>query len=110
MEIDLHHQGKRIPLLEPYPPGVYFVLLSRARKRSWTEVWPATLRDPLPIVQVPLLRADPDVPQNLQEAFTRVYDEGGLDLAVEYDQSPDVALSSEELAWVDERLREAGVR
>jgi hypothetical protein len=110
LEIDLHHQGRRVPLLQPYPAGAYFVLLNRAtKKRSWTDVWPAALQDPLPTVQVPLLKGDPDVPLDLQEAFTRVYDEGSLDLAVEYDEPPDVELSAEELTWIDERLREAGL-
>jgi hypothetical protein len=110
LEIDLHHQGKRVPLLDPYPPGAYFVLLSRARKRSVTELWPIPLDEPLPTVPVPLLKGDPDVPLNLQEAFTKVYDEGGLDLVVDYRQPPDVDLPPQERAWLDQYLRDAGWR
>jgi hypothetical protein len=110
LEIDLHHQGKRIPLLDPYPPGAYFVLLNRARRRSMTEVWPITIDEPLPIVPVPLLKPDKDVPLDLQQAFTEVYDAGGFDLAVDYRKPPDVEISAEEAAWLDEHLRAQGAR
>src|SRR5439155_4228322 len=96
--------------LDPYPPGRYFVLLNRARKRSWTEVWPIIIDQALPTVPVPLLKGDPDVPLNLQEAFAKVYEDGGFDLAVDYRQAPDVELSSREVAWVDQHLRTARLR
>lgn len=106
LEIDLHHQGKRVPLLDPYPPGAYFVLLNRARKRSWTEVWAVAIDQALPTVLVPLLKGDPDVPLDLQEAFNHVYDEGGFDLVVDYTQAPDVQLPADEAAWVEQRLKQ----
>ncbi len=110
LEIDLHHQGHRLPMGGPYPPGNYFVLLSRAQKRPWTEVWPIAIDQALPTVPVPLLKGDPDVPLNLQEAFARVYDEGGFDLAVDYRRPPDVELHAGESAWVNQHLRSAGFR
>jgi hypothetical protein len=110
LEIDLHHQGKRIPLDDPYPPAAYYVLLNRARKRSLTEVWPIALAEPLPVVPVPLLKGDADVPLDLQKAFSDVYDAGGFDLVVDYRQPPDVELSAEEAAWLGEYLRAKGLR
>lgn len=110
LEIDLHHQGKRIPLDDPYPPAAYYVLLNRARKRSVTEVWPIQLDAPLPTVAVPLLKGDADVPLDLQAALTTVYDAGGFDLVIDYREPPDVPLSAEELAWLDEVLRTKGWR
>lgn len=110
LEIDLHHQGKRIPLADPYPPAAYFVLLNRARKRGVTEVWPIALQENLPVVPVPLLKGDPDVPLDLQQAFTTVYEAGAFDLAVNYRQPPDVELPEEEATWVDSHLRSKGLR
>jgi Protein of unknown function (DUF4058) len=110
LEIDLHHQGRRVPLLDPYPPGAYFVLLNRARRRSVTEVWPIAIRECLPTVRVPLLKPDPDVALNLQEALSTVYEAGGFDLIVDYRDRPDVELPTEEAVWVEERLRDAGYR
>jgi Protein of unknown function (DUF4058) len=110
LEIDLHHQGKRIPLDDPYPSAAYYVLLNRARKRSVTEVWPIQIKEPLPTVAVPLLKGDADVPLDLQAALTTVYDAGGFDLAIDYREPPDVELSVEESAWLDEVLRVKGFR
>ena len=110
LEIDLHHQGRRIPLNDPYPPAAYYVLLNRARKRGWTEVWPIPLDQSLPTVPVPLLKGDADVPLDLQKAFSDVYDAGGFDLVVDYCQPPDVELSAEEAAWLDDYLRAKGLR
>src|SRR5207302_1833363 len=55
LEIDLHHRGKRVPMLDPYPPAAYFVILTRGRRRALAEVWPIAIQDPLPTVLVPLL-------------------------------------------------------
>ena len=105
LEIDLHHQGRRVPLLDPYPPGAYFVLLNRAHKRLWTEVWPIAIDQALPTVPIPLLKGDPDVPLDLQAAFAKVHEEGSFDLAVDYGEPPDVELSVEESAWLVKHLR-----
>jgi hypothetical protein len=107
MEIDLLRQGQRVPMQQPLPSASYFVLVSRAEDRPLTEVWPITLHDRLPMVPVPLLPEDPDVPLDLQQAFTTIYDALSYDLAVDYTQPPEVPLSAEEAAWVDERLRAA---
>jgi hypothetical protein len=110
LDIDLHHQGRRIPLDDPYPEAAYFVLLNRARKRAWTEVWPIGIDQPLPTVPVPLLKGDADVPLDLQQAFTDVYDAGGFDLVLDYRLPPDVELSANETGWLDEHLRAHGFR
>lgn len=110
LEIDLHHQGRRIPLDDPYPDAGYFVLLNRARKRAWTEVWPVPIEQPLPTVPIPLLKGDADVPLDLQAALTTVYDAGGFDLVVDYREPPDVELSAEEAAWLDGYLRARRLR
>lgn len=105
LEIDLQHQGKRVPMLDPYPAGAYFVLLNRARKRHWTEVWAIPLHEQLPTVPVPLLKGDADVPLDLQSAFERVYAEGNFDLVIDYRKTPDVALPDDEQEWIKQHLQ-----
>lgn len=104
IEIDLLRRGERVPMQEPLPTVSYFVFLSRADSRPITDVWPISLKEALPVVPVPLLPGDADVPLDLQLCLTTVYDLLGYDLAVDYRQPPEVPLSTEEAAWATERL------
>jgi hypothetical protein len=107
MEIDLLRQGQRVPMQQPLPPTPYFVFLSRAERRPLTDIWPIALDEPLPVVPVPLLPGDDDVPLDLQQVFTATYDLLGLDLAVDYRRPPEVSLQGEAVTWAEARLREA---
>lgn len=110
IEIDLLRSGERVPMQQPLPPAHYFVVLSRAEKRPLVDVWPLTLRDRLPIVPIPLLAGDDDLPLALQAAFDATYDLLGCDLLIDYRQPPEQPLSDEDAAWVETLLRSHGVR
>jgi hypothetical protein len=110
IEIDLLRTGHRLPMQEPLPPAPYYVYLGRFETRPDTDVWPIKLDRSLPRVPVPLLAEDRDVELDLQLALTTVYDLSDYDLEIDYTQSPDVPLSSEEAAWSDSCLRAAGLR
>jgi hypothetical protein len=110
VEIDLLQQGRRVPMRDPLPAVPYFVFVSRAELRPLLDVWPIRLQDPLPVVKVPLLPDDDDVNLDLQAAFTNIYDLLGYDLAVNCAQPPEVRLPPDETAFVEERLRAAGLR
>lgn len=105
MEIDLLHEGERVPMQRPLPPAPYFVFLSRAQRRPITEVWPVPLGQPLPTVPVPLLAGDADVPLDLQAAFTGVYDGFAYDGDLDYSRPPETPLAPREAEWARERLR-----
>jgi len=105
MEIDLLRSGQRVPMQQSLPPAPYFVFLSRAESRPLTEVWPIALNNPLPVVPIPLLSDDPDVPLDLQLAFTTIHDLFGYDLAVDYSRPPEVPLEGEAATWAEERIR-----
>jgi hypothetical protein len=110
LEIDLLHKGLRVPMEEALPPAPYFVFLSRAGQRPFTEVWPILLNQPLPEIPVPLLEGNADAKLDLQQALSMVYDEYGLNYMIDYSQPPKVVLSHEEAKWVDEHLRAVGLR
>jgi hypothetical protein len=110
LEIDLLRQGQRVPMQKPLPPAPYFIFLSRTERRPLTEIWPISLKEPLPMVPVPLLPGDLDVALDLQQAFTTTYDLLGYDLALDYTQPPEMPLPQEDTAWAETLLRTAGLR
>ncbi|MGP0067287.1 MAG: DUF4058 family protein [Isosphaeraceae bacterium] len=110
IEIDLLRKGQRVPMQRALPSVPYFVFLCRAHQRPLTEVYPITLDQPLPQVPVPLLPADADAKLDLQQALAVVYDECGLNYMIDYSKPPEIPLSPEQAAWVDEHLRAAGLR
>jgi hypothetical protein len=106
LEIDLLRQGRRIPLLGELPPASYYVYLSRAPRRPFTQIWPIPLREPLPTVPVPLLPPDPDVPLDLQAAVRACFDLVGYERLLDYSgPPPPPELDEEDAAWVAEILR-----
>ncbi len=108
MEIDLLRGGERPPLVDPVPPAPYYVTLSRAERRPVVAVWPIQLRDPLPLLPVPLLQPDPDVPLDLGAAVAAVYERGAYDVRLDYRQPPPPPeLSPEEQASVNTLLQAA---
>ncbi len=104
LEIDLLRLGRRVPMLRALPEVPYFVFLSRAEQRPVTEVWPLRLQDRLPVVPLPLLPGDPDVPLDLSLALTNVYDLCHYGLAVDYAAPPEVTLTAEETSRVEQLL------
>lgn len=107
LEIDLLRQGERPPLEDPVPAAPYYVTLSRANRRPVVSVWPIQLTDRLPVVPVPLLEADPDVPLDLQALVNNVYERGAYASQIDYRQPPPPpALSDDEQIWLDGLLSE----
>jgi hypothetical protein len=109
LEIDLLRAGERPPLAEPLPEAPYFIIRSRAERRPVAEVWPLHLQEPLPILPVPLLPPDPDVPLDLGRALATLYDRSGYDRRIDYTQRPPAPiLSVEDGAWLEAHLRTVG--
>jgi hypothetical protein len=106
LELDLLRQGQRVPLMGELPPAHYYVYLSRTQRRPFTQVWPVSLRGPLPTVPVPLLPPDPDVPLDLQAAVKACFDLVGYERLLDYSAPPPPpSLSDEDAVWVADCLR-----
>jgi hypothetical protein len=111
MEIDLLRAGERPPLAEPLPEAPYFIILSRAERRPVAEVWPLRLQSPIPILPVPLLPPDADIPLDLGQALATIYHRSGYDLRIDYSQPPPPPpLIPADATWLDEHLHDVGVR
>jgi hypothetical protein len=106
IEIDLLRRGTR-PFNHPrLPESAYLVTVTRAQSGA-VDVWPIHLKDPLPIVPVPLRSPDADVPLDLGEVMTAIYDEAAYDLSINYrEMPPPPKLSEADLQWVDDLLSE----
>jgi hypothetical protein len=101
LEIDLLRGGERPPLARPVPAAPYYVVLSRANRRPRVEVWPIQLADRLPVLPVPLLEPDPDVPLDLGAVVASVYERGAYASQIDYQQPPPPpALSKSEADWL----------
>lgn len=101
VEIDLLRGGERPPLETPVPTAPYYVIVSRQERRPRAGVWPIQLADRLPVLPVPLLAPDPDVPMPLGEAVASVYERGAYAQQIDYTQPPPPpALSDADAVWV----------
>lgn len=89
LEIDLLRNGRRWPMPnKPLPNEPYFVFLWRAFDPHSLGIWPLKLREPIPLLPVPLLDPDPDVPLDLTLAIHTIYDRAGDDMRIDYRQTP----------------------
>jgi hypothetical protein len=106
VEIDLLRRGQRVSMRRHLPSVPYFVFVGRANRRPLTEVWPITLRQPLPTVPIPLLPGDADVPLDLQQALTGAYDGCAYGDSIHYSRRAEVPPSKEDAAWAKRRIAE----
>lgn len=104
VELDLLRCGERTMISSP-PPGDYFAMISRAKRRPLVEVYGWPLLHRLPIIPIPLAGEDPDVQLDLQQVFNLVYDRAGYDYALDYDQPITPELSQTELDWLKSKKR-----
>lgn len=102
-ELDLLRDGRRIPLGKPLPVGDYFALVARGSDPTICDVYPWTVRDPLPTLPIPLKVPDPDVSVDLGAVFITAYEKGRYDRVLPRDEPPSGLLRPGDLAWVLER-------
>jgi hypothetical protein len=111
LEVDLLRGGRRPAPLDDLPEAPYFIFLSRADQRGQLEIWPLSLRQPLPLVPVPLQEPDPDVALDLGKALHAIYDRAAYDLRLDYTQPPPApAFSADDAQWIAELLHTARLR
>jgi hypothetical protein len=100
VELDLLRGGPRLPL-EDLPGCDYYALVSRAEERPRVGIWPFRLRDPLPLIPIPLRPSDPDARLDLQQVLHHVYDDAGYEDYI-YTGAPQPLLQPADAAWARE--------
>lgn len=113
IEIDFLRGGQRPGSEVNQPPlNADYVLLVN-RDRDWgprvSEIWPVTISDPLPVLPVPLLDPDPDVPLDLAVVLGNVYDDGAYNRHINYRKPiPPPPIRPEMAEWLRQHLPHIG--
>ena len=111
VEIDLLRGGQHVlaAALEFIPEERRRTYMMSVRSRTRTKVFGASLREPLPVIPIPLRPTDRDVSLNIQQIIDQVYDRGRY-AKLNYQLDPEPPLSPEDAAWVETLLCEQGRR
>jgi Protein of unknown function (DUF4058) len=110
VEIDLLRHGKQMQILQNNIQSNYRIIVSRGEQRPKGDLYAFNLRNPIPLFPLPLREGDVEPLVDLQTVLNELYDRASYDLVMDYSQEPVPALSEENAAWVDELLREKGLR
>jgi len=106
VEIDLLRGGQRMPTREPLEPADFYAFVFHRQRLPHVDVYERTLREPLPVIPVPLAEGDSDAAIDLQAAFTTTYDRAGYDYALNYRAPARPPLEPVAAEWVRSLLSE----
>lgn len=107
VEIDLLRGGLRPPV-EDMPDCDYCIMVARAEEWPRVGLWPLRLRDPLPVIPIPLRSPDPNAEIDMKSLLDRIYDAAGYEEYL-YTGQPDPPLSDEDATWAGQILAGAGL-
>jgi hypothetical protein len=110
VEIDLLRAGTPSVTRPPLRPSDYRILVSRAGERTRARYWPVGMRQPLPVIGIPLRAPDADVPLDMGAVLSAAYDHGAYDLSIDYRQDADPPLGRDDAVWADRLLRREKLR
>jgi hypothetical protein len=114
VEIDLLRAGQptvRLSADQMAALGSWTYLVAVTRRwPSRHEVYPAALRHRLPRFRIPLAENDRDIVLDLQSTFARCWEVGPYPELLRYEGPPPGRMATEEIAWCENLLHEAGYR
>lgn len=109
VEIDLLRQGKPMPMGGAIESN-YRILVTRSETRPKAVLYGFNLRDKIPQFPLPLSSEDVELWVDLQGLLHEIYDQGAYDLRLDYSRAIVPALSETDMVWVDEVLRQQGLK
>lgn len=110
VEIDLLRFGQPMLVFGDEMQSDYRILVSRSEKRPEADLYDFNLQDVIPTFMLPLSSGDREILVNLQTLLTGIYERGSYDLVIDYHQNPQFPLSAANLVWLDELLKNKGLR
>lgn len=99
VEIDLLRAGEPLPLAKRPPKTDYRILVSRGWTRPRARLYTFGLRDPVPVIPIPLAEGEGEPELLINDVLHALYERARFDLRLHYDRPPEPALSEEDLAW-----------
>lgn len=110
VEVDLLRAGEPMPMWGYTQPTDYRILVSRAERRPRADLFPFSVRQPIPVFRLPLQQADEEPEVELNRLLHELYDRAGYDLRIDYRGDPVPPLAEADASWADALLRAAGRR
>ena len=111
VEIDLLRAGRPMPLDGDVPSSQYRVLVANARRTEpIADLYPFGVRQPIPDFVMPLSKGSESIGIDLNGIFDSIYSARYYNLLIEYQQDPEPPLSDADRLWLDQLLREKGLR
>jgi hypothetical protein len=108
VEIDLLRAGAPMPLAQPVAASAYRILVSRSTQRPRAELHVFGIRDPLPVLALPLAPGESEPRVELTQVWHSLYERARFDLRVKYELDPVPPLPEADRAWARERIAAAG--
>lgn len=105
VEIDLLRAGVPSVTDPPLRASDYRILMSRGDQRMRTRYWPVSVRQPLPVIEIPLRGKEPGAPLDLAGVLTTIYDQAAYDMTVDYRKEPEPPLAGDDAKWARDLLR-----
>ncbi|MBK8564296.1 MAG: DUF4058 family protein [Saprospiraceae bacterium] len=100
IEVDLLRRGER-PLAHPYIPKCHYLVTLIRAGIGRTHFWAMSVKDPLPVIPVPLRQPDEDTVLDLGQAMKDLYEQGAFNKSINYAEiPPPPTFTPEEIEWM----------
>ena len=96
VEIDLLRAGHRPP---PRSASPYRILISRASEFPRADIWGFGVREPIPMIPMPLDPEVPPVPLDIKPSLEYAYDDGNFGRDIDYSRPPTPRLDAADATW-----------
>lgn len=111
IEIDLLTIGEILPMnIKQEMKTDYRIIISLSNYRPQADLYAFNLPQQIPTIPLPLKPEDQELMIPLQKLLNDLYERGSYDLAINYKKKPLPELSEENQIWLDDLLKQQGLR